>query len=260
MVKSSDLRSCSMCGVILTEANQSEALRKHRRKLCSPCGAKRTASYAPRYAAKTSAKNKESRRAASLLRKKPTDLDRLQKFFTPGEKDACWPWTGAAYSKTGYGAFRLNGTTVAANRAVLMLVSGIDMTGLVARHKCDNRICVNPNHLEAGSHLENMQDAVQRGRTCAGPARVEAALSAKRVALRKLTEAQAVEAFSMVRVGKSRSAVAEQFGVSRSAIDCLMAGNTWSHVTGLECKRHTWKPVDADHKIANRRDVGGKRF
>lgn len=271
MVRSSEPRACSMCGVILTEANQSEALRRHNRKLCSPCGTNRTSAYEQKYVERKLAQKRESRRVAALLRKKPSDLDRLQKFFKPGDVDVCWPWTGAVNKQTGYGAFRLGGAAISAPRAVLILVSGIDMTELVARHKCDNRICVNPNHLEPGSQFENVQDSVQRGRTCSGTARVEAALNAKRVARRKLTEAQAIEAFNLVREGKSRASVAEQFGVCRSSIDCLMTGRTWSHVTGLACKRHTWKtqaetlevPLNAtraDHKLENRRDVGGKKF
>lgn len=246
MAKNSEPKTCSTCSDVLTELNQSEALRKYRRKLCTPCASKRTASYEPRYAESKLKKQREKRRAASLLRKKPTDMDRLQKFFKPGEADACWPWIGAVNKQTGYGMFRLNGTTVSAPRAVLILSGNVDMTGMDARHKCDNRICVNPNHLEPGSHKENMQDAVKRNRVCKGDKRVNAALNAKRVALRKMTEEQALEAYKRVMDGSSRAIVANEIGVSRSAIDCVVTGKTWSHVTGATCKRHTWKTQSQD--------------
>lgn len=36
--------------------------------------------------------------------------------------------------------------------------------GMEVRHKCDNRRCINPEHLEIGTHADNMGDMAQRGR------------------------------------------------------------------------------------------------
>ena len=171
---------------------------------------------------------------------RPSPYDRLIKKIEVKQTDECWPWIGAINKQTGYGAFRFNGTAITANRAVLEIISGLDMTGLVARHKCDNRWCVNPGHLEPGTQAENINDAVIRGRVCKDQPRVDAALNAKNVARRKITEADALIAFNLVNNGAKRKDVGVVFGVKKSAIDQLMIGNSWSHITGIPCKRHVW--------------------
>ena len=37
--------------------------------------------------------------------------------------------------------------------------------GMVIRHKCDNRECCNPFHLELGTQAQNIQDMIERGRS-----------------------------------------------------------------------------------------------
>lgn len=50
----------------------------------------------------------------------------------------------------------------------LMLQAGHDMTGLVACHTCDNRRCVNIQHLYAGTHKQNSQDMIKDRTLVAG--------------------------------------------------------------------------------------------
>jgi len=40
--------------------------------------------------------------------------------------------------------------------------------GMVVRHKCDNINCINPEHMELGTQLDNIQDMVERGRSTKG--------------------------------------------------------------------------------------------
>lgn len=81
-----------------------------------------------------------------------------------GGPDACWPWIGAV-SDTGYGKVRLDsGKAGRAPRVAYEMTCGAIPPGHEIRHKCDNRLCINPAHLETGTRFDNMRDMVERGR------------------------------------------------------------------------------------------------
>lgn len=78
--------------------------------------------------------------------------------------DGCWVWGGAKF-RNGYGAIRFNGETVLAHRLSYQIRSGIQIPdGLHICHKCDNRSCVNPDHLFLGTRSDNMKDCSSKGR------------------------------------------------------------------------------------------------
>jgi hypothetical protein len=70
-----------------------------------------------------------------------------------------WLWTGGT-TKHGYGVFWLDGHLVHAHRAAL-LFEGVALTDdQDVDHVCRVRLCVRPTHLEAVSHLVNVQRAL----------------------------------------------------------------------------------------------------
>jgi len=79
-----------------------------------------------------------------------------------GKENECWPWTGGKIK--GYGYLILNGSGYYAHRVSWLLFSGEDPLGKCVLHKCDNPPCINPDHLYAGSHGDNMRDMFRRGR------------------------------------------------------------------------------------------------
>lgn len=69
---------------------------------------------------------------------------------------ACWEWTGSLFPN-GYGCFRLNGQSVLAHRVSYEFAHEAIPIGLVIDHKCRNKKCVNPDHLEAVTNGENVR-------------------------------------------------------------------------------------------------------
>jgi HNH endonuclease len=69
------------------------------------------------------------------------------------KSDTCWTWTGAKVR--GYGYFRLEGKQRKAHRVSYELLVGPISEGLTLDHLCQNKGCVNPQHLEPVTSGEN---------------------------------------------------------------------------------------------------------
>lgn len=134
------------------------------------------------------------------------------------DTDECIEWPYAA-QKSGYGTSHLAGKTCPTHRAAYMLVYGELPPDIVVRHKCDNPRCVNIRHLEAGTHKDNQQDCIIRGRKKAprGGEHYRAILSEEDVRLIRSSTLSAAK-------------LSERLGVKIGAIHRVRQGRNWKHV------------------------------
>lgn len=126
----------------------------------------------------------------------------------------CHIFTGRI-QPNGYGQFRKGGKTMYAHRAAYELYKG-DIGDKYVCHTCDNRSCVNPEHLFLGSFQDNMDDMTTKMRHAFGERNPHA----------KLDEGQVREIRTMTG---TQEEIAAKFGVTRSLISLIKSGKIWKH-------------------------------
>lgn len=88
-------------------------------------------------------------------------------YFRENTETGCLEWTMST-DRGGYGKIGLQGQTFPAHRMAYFLFYGIDPEDLLVRHKCRNRLCSNPDHLELGTAQDNADDRERDGTTYRG--------------------------------------------------------------------------------------------
>jgi hypothetical protein len=85
----------------------------------------------------------------------------LEENSIPVPESGCHLWLRAA-SEGGYGRFTVGGRRLIAHRVAWELRNGPIPPGMVACHKCDTRICINPDHIFIGTPGDNVRDCVRK--------------------------------------------------------------------------------------------------
>jgi hypothetical protein len=143
------------------------------------------------------------------------------------ELGPCWGWIGAQ-TKDGYGSFSPNAKHRKgrrwrlAHRYSWLLATGAPPHMLVL-HKCDNPLCVRPDHLFLGTDADNVADRARKKRH-RGEERWNA----------KLTNAQAADIKAALRRGEPQSKLAREYGIHTTTIQQIASGRCWDHVPPAE--------------------------
>lgn len=135
----------------------------------------------------------------------------------------CWVWR-MAKNPSGYGAMRFEGKNLRPHRAAYFCANKIKAlpTTTDICHRCDNRLCVNPAHLFAGTRAENMADCIAKGRFSPVPI-----LAGEASPNSKLTADQVRAIRSDPRPA---SAAAKDLGVTKATINSIRRRATWKSV------------------------------
>lgn len=137
----------------------------------------------------------------------------------PGHFCVNWPWSSG---RNRYIGIHVDGEKVLAHRWVYEQINGLlpkahtpGAIGPVVMHSCDNRSCVRPSHLSAGTQQENIQDAFAKGRMVSGH------LGDRR---RKLTDFDVASIKMLRQNGARQSDIARVYGVSDATISGIIRG------------------------------------
>lgn len=130
----------------------------------------------------------------------------------------CWGWSGPQH-RDGYGRV----DHAYAHRISYEIHVGPIPPGMSILHSCDNPPCTNPAHLRPGTHVDNMADALQRGRLDGRPNRPSGEANKSH----KLTQGQVDEIRRLRAQGVPRRAVSQQFGIALNTISGITTGRMW---------------------------------
>lgn len=139
--------------------------------------------------------------------------DRISKNTLTG----CWNWIGGLFVKTGYGQFNnkaISNKPVTAHRASWIIHNGPIPDGMMVLHECDNRKCVNPEHLHLGDNQANMIERSQRGY----------------VHQRRLDETKVREMRQLRQQGWGWMKLARRYGVAQNSVIEATMGRSWAWI------------------------------
>jgi len=136
--------------------------------------------------------------------------------------NGCWEWKGAVVD--GYGQtndYDSKYKNIRTHRLSYRVFKGEIPQGLLVLHACDNRKCVNPKHLFLGTHHDNNQDCLKKGRWKGG------APIGEKNGTSKLKEKDIIQIRQMQKEGVKQKKLGEIFGVSQPTISSIINLKSW---------------------------------
>lgn len=128
----------------------------------------------------------------------------------------CWEWKSKQY-----GTIWFRGRFWSAHRAAHRIFLGEIPEGMHVCHRCDNKRCINPEHLYPGTRKQNMQDAVARNRLPRGERHYRATLNDMQV--------RVIRRLDKHGYGSQRE-IGRLFSVSSPAVSAIVRRVNWKHL------------------------------
>lgn len=136
----------------------------------------------------------------------------------PEPNSGCWLWMGEK-KMTGYGECWAAGRREDAHRSAYRIFKCEEIPqGMVVRHTCDTKLCINPDHLLLGTQAENIADKVSRNRQAKGEGHGSAKLSDDDVRLIR------------TRTDLSQRALSKLLGICQPVVGQIRRRELWKHV------------------------------
>lgn len=157
------------------------------------------------------------------------------------DSQSCWLWTGTL-TYNGYGKFYFKGRTWRAHRFAYANCVVAIPSGVYVCHTCDVRACVRPSHLFLGTAADNIRDGSAKGRMAkAVGGRHGSRTHPNRVPRGErhhhsiLTTEKVLEILQYMEATPrpTQKELAKQYGVSETAINQILKGTRWKHVSRL---------------------------
>lgn len=129
--------------------------------------------------------------------------------------ETCWTWKGTP-SKDGYGQFKYHCKHKRPNRFLWESLHGTIPEGMIIMHSCDNPSCVNPEHLNLGTHQDNAIDREKKKRR-------------KIIPFAKLNQLQVDNIRQLYETGQHyQYELAKMFNVGTLTINRIIRRKTWA--------------------------------
>lgn len=150
----------------------------------------------------------------------PYPAQDIERFWRHVEQtDGCWLYHGSHKSGSHpYGRYWAQGRMHGAHRFSYEITHGPIPPGMAVCHSCDNPQCVRPTHLWVGSHRDNTQDMMRKGRRPMGEALPHAKLTDEQVA--ELRRRYHRPSYRVSNINQ----LADEYGISRAHAKRIVSG------------------------------------
>jgi len=220
-------KRCKDCSIDLTSDNASKKNKKYYRNQCKKCRSSQVSkshvgnikryAYINEYVRKIGKVKQYPCELCSILCYKKyarAFCSDKCRFMTYVEKfNDCWIWKGAI-NRGGYGKFSFReNKSATASRVSYELFKGSIEDKMFICHLCDVPSCVNPDHLWAGTHMENMLDMIEKDRHHS-----------------KLLPGDVIEIRKLWQHGFGNAKLCEMFGITSGTVSSIVHKRLWKHV------------------------------